>query len=215
LVYEEKVDGWRMLAYKDRGPVKLISRNGRDHTKRFRGIAAAIRAMSAPTLVLDGEVAVFDGALVSRFEWLRHAAPPDLATPPIFMAFDCLYHRGQDLRPRPLATRRNVLEDVLDGQDLVLPVRRLVRTVLGSTLRTHGFRKKTLSFASRGASAQFANSTLKRFQPLASFSEYCRKQSGARAGRASSRCHVPNSEEMAPLAPARMQVRDDAPAWRR
>jgi ATP-dependent DNA ligase len=27
--------------------------------------------------------------------------------------------------PRPLATRRNVLEDVLDGQDLVLPVRRL------------------------------------------------------------------------------------------
>jgi len=42
-----------------------------------------------------------------------------------FMAFDCLYHRGQDLRPRPLATRRNVLEDVLDGQDLVLPVRRL------------------------------------------------------------------------------------------
>ncbi len=41
------------------------------------------------------------------------------------MAFDCLYHRGQDLRARPLATRRNVLEDVLEGQDLVLPVRRL------------------------------------------------------------------------------------------
>ncbi len=41
------------------------------------------------------------------------------------MAFDCLYHLGQDLRARPLATRRNVLEDVLDGQDLVLPVRRL------------------------------------------------------------------------------------------
>ncbi len=35
------------------------------------------------------------------------------------------YCRGQDLRPRPLTTRRNVLEDVLDGQDLVLPVRRL------------------------------------------------------------------------------------------
>jgi hypothetical protein len=24
------------------------------------------------------------------------------------MAFDCLYHRGQDLRARPLTTRRNV-----------------------------------------------------------------------------------------------------------
>jgi ATP-dependent DNA ligase len=41
------------------------------------------------------------------------------------MAFDCLYHRGQDLRPRPLTTRRNVLEEALAGQDLVLPVRRL------------------------------------------------------------------------------------------
>jgi bifunctional non-homologous end joining protein LigD len=89
--------------------VRLVNRNGRDHTKRVLGIVAAIRAMSATALVLDGEVAVFDGALVSRFEWLRHSAPPDLATPPIFMAFDCLYHRGHDLRPRPLTTRRNVL----------------------------------------------------------------------------------------------------------
>ena len=31
-VYEEKVDGWRMLAYKDGQRVRLVSRNGRDHT---------------------------------------------------------------------------------------------------------------------------------------------------------------------------------------
>jgi ATP-dependent DNA ligase len=41
-VYEEKVDGWRMLAYKDGQRVRLVSRNGRDHTRRFRDIAAAI-----------------------------------------------------------------------------------------------------------------------------------------------------------------------------
>jgi bifunctional non-homologous end joining protein LigD len=98
---------------------------GVDHTARYPDIVAAIRALEVTTLILDGEIAVYDQKLVSRFEWLRHHAPPDLATPPLFMAFDCLYHRGQDLRPRPLATRRNVLEDVLDGQDLVLPVRRL------------------------------------------------------------------------------------------
>ena len=34
-VYEEKVDGWRMLAYKDGPRVRLVSRNGRDHTQRF------------------------------------------------------------------------------------------------------------------------------------------------------------------------------------
>jgi ATP-dependent DNA ligase len=44
-----------MLAYED---VRLVSRNGRDHTRRFRDLAAAISKLSAGTLVLDGEVAI-------------------------------------------------------------------------------------------------------------------------------------------------------------
>jgi len=77
-VYEEKVDGWRMLAYKVAGTIKLVSRNGRDHTSRFPGIVAALRKLDATGLILDGEVAVYDAQLVSRFEWLRHASPPVL-----------------------------------------------------------------------------------------------------------------------------------------
>jgi ATP-dependent DNA ligase len=34
-VYEEKVDGWGILAYKDGDCVRLVSRNGRDHTRRL------------------------------------------------------------------------------------------------------------------------------------------------------------------------------------
>ena len=68
---------------------------------------------------------VYDRQLVSRFEWLRHASPPELATPALFMVSDCPYARGKDLRSPPLYVRRNVIEDVLDGPDLVLPVRRL------------------------------------------------------------------------------------------
>jgi bifunctional non-homologous end joining protein LigD len=124
-VYEEKVDGWRMLAHKVGGTVKLVSRNGLDHTRRFPGLVAALRKLDANGLILDGEVAVYDAQLVSRFEWLRHASPPDLSTPPLFMVFDCLQVRGKDLRKEPLYVRRNVVEDVLDDQDLVLPVRRL------------------------------------------------------------------------------------------
>jgi ATP-dependent DNA ligase len=41
------------------------------------------------------------------------------------MAFDCLDADGRDLRPEPLAQRREVLEGVLDGGDLILPARRL------------------------------------------------------------------------------------------
>jgi bifunctional non-homologous end joining protein LigD len=123
-VYEEKYDGWRMLAYKRGAQVQLVSRAGRDHTRRFADLAAAVRALSAATLILDGEVAIFDKDLVSRFEWLRRRPPDNLATPPVFMAFDCLYVRGKDLRERPLRVRRNVLEGELEAQDLVLPARR-------------------------------------------------------------------------------------------
>jgi bifunctional non-homologous end joining protein LigD len=62
-VYEEKYDGWRMLAFKDGVRVRLVSRNGVDHTRRFPDIAVAISKLSAGTLVLDGEVAIFDERL--------------------------------------------------------------------------------------------------------------------------------------------------------
>jgi bifunctional non-homologous end joining protein LigD len=53
-VYEEKVDGWRVLAYKDAGGVRLVSRNARDLTRRFPELAAAVGALKPPTLLLDG-----------------------------------------------------------------------------------------------------------------------------------------------------------------
>jgi bifunctional non-homologous end joining protein LigD len=126
-VFEEKVDGWRILAYKDGGRVRLISRNGRDHTRRFRDIAAAVAKLPARTLVLDGEVAIFDQKFRSRFEWLREPDPDAIATPPMFIAFDVLYRNGRELTGRPLRERRVRLEDVVADADLVLPVRRLAR----------------------------------------------------------------------------------------
>ena len=38
---------------------------------------------------------------------------PDVATPPLFMAFDCLYAARQDLRPLALNARRAQLEAVI------------------------------------------------------------------------------------------------------
>ena len=80
-IYEEKVDGWRIIAYKDRDSVRLVSRSGVDHSRRFRDIAAAISKLSARTLVLDGEVAVFDEQLrsarrVQGLQHVGHAAGP-------------------------------------------------------------------------------------------------------------------------------------------
>jgi bifunctional non-homologous end joining protein LigD len=126
-VYEEKVDGWRMLAYKDGERVRLVSRNGRDHTWRFAGIATAVAKLSALSLVLDGEVAIYDQKLRSRFEWLREPDPEAVATPPLFIVFDLLHHQGREVTGRPLRERRARLEDAVADNDLVLPVRRLAR----------------------------------------------------------------------------------------
>ena len=65
-VYEEKIDGWRMIAYKRGAAVQLVSRTSRDHTARFPDIARAIAKLSPRTLILDGEVAVLTWAPCAR-----------------------------------------------------------------------------------------------------------------------------------------------------
>jgi ATP-dependent DNA ligase len=51
-------DECRSHSNKNGAAVKLVSRQDVDHTRRFPAIVAAIRAMAAPTLILDGEIAV-------------------------------------------------------------------------------------------------------------------------------------------------------------
>jgi ATP-dependent DNA ligase len=42
-----------------------------DHTLRYPHVAATVARLKPSTLVLDGELAVFDEQLRSRFEWFR------------------------------------------------------------------------------------------------------------------------------------------------
>jgi bifunctional non-homologous end joining protein LigD len=125
LGYEEKVDGWRIVAYKAGGNVRLVSRKGVEHTARFPDLVKAVAALPDAPLVLDGEVAVFDERLVSRFDLLGESGADVPTTRPVYIAFDVLYARGRDLRPQPLEKRRGVLERLVEGASLVFPVRRL------------------------------------------------------------------------------------------
>jgi bifunctional non-homologous end joining protein LigD len=124
-VYEEKVDGYRMVAYKAAGTVQLVSRTGRDHTRRFAELADALAGLKAQTFTLDGEVAVFDRHLVSRFEWLRARPKDEPATLPVYIAFDVLELEDRDLRATPLRDRRRVLERLVWNHKMVYPARRL------------------------------------------------------------------------------------------
>jgi hypothetical protein len=56
-VYEEKVAGWRMLAYKDGERVRrLVSRNGRGNTLRFADLAASSRSFRSRSCVRSRRV---------------------------------------------------------------------------------------------------------------------------------------------------------------
>ncbi len=120
-VYEKKYDGYRILAYKEGARVRLFSRNAIDRTARFSAIAAAITALRPTTLLLDGEVSVFDREGVSRFQLLQNFDTGKS----VFAVFDCLYKNGKDLRSRPLSERRAALEESVKRNKLIVPSARL------------------------------------------------------------------------------------------
>jgi bifunctional non-homologous end joining protein LigD len=102
-VYEEKYDGYRILAYKEGSSVRLLSRNGNDRTETFSQVAADVARLRDRTLLLDGEVVAFDAERVSRFQLLQRGIGET------FAVFDCLYRDGRDLRREPLERRRDEL----------------------------------------------------------------------------------------------------------
>jgi ATP-dependent DNA ligase len=46
--------------------------------------------------VLDGEIAIYDQQLRTRFDWLSESDPDAVVTPSLLMAFDILYCDGRD-----------------------------------------------------------------------------------------------------------------------
>lgn len=135
-VYEEKYDGYRILAYKEGARVTLLSRNAKDRTASFREVAADVARLAPRTLLLDGEVVAFDEHLVSRFQQLQKSDGPI-----VLAAFDCLYLDGRDLRGEPLAVRRATLERAIDGAERIFPARRLAANGLAASrvARRRGF----------------------------------------------------------------------------
>jgi bifunctional non-homologous end joining protein LigD len=119
-VYEEKYDGYRILAYKEGKKVTLLSRNDKDRTSTFSAIAAAIETLPARSLLLDGEVVAFDKKLVSRFQLLQQGQVPY-----VYAVFDCLYRDGKDLRNEALPARRAAVGEAIGETERLFASRRL------------------------------------------------------------------------------------------
>jgi ATP-dependent DNA ligase len=122
LVYEPKWDGFRCIVFRDGDEIELGSRNEKPLNRYFPELIGALRANLPARCVLDGEIVIsspqgldFD-ALLNRI----HPAASRVAllaeqTPASFVAFDILALGDDDLRSRPFAARRRLLEEALAG----------------------------------------------------------------------------------------------------
>ncbi len=122
LVYEPKWDGFRCIVFRDGDEVELGSRNERPLTRYFPELAGPIRATLPERCVLDGEVVIATDRGLDFEALLQRIHPAEsrirlLAkdTPASFVAFDLLGLGDDDLRERPFAERRALLETALAG----------------------------------------------------------------------------------------------------
>jgi ATP-dependent DNA ligase len=101
--------------------VRLRSRNDKDFSAKYPGIAKALAGLPDET-VIDGEVVALDGAGRPSFNALQNGA----ASAIVYYVFDVLVLGGRDVMGDPLAARRELLtRDVLPK--LADPVREAPR----------------------------------------------------------------------------------------
>lgn len=115
--YEPKWDGFRCLVFRDGGDVELQSKSGKPLARYFPEVAETVLGLGADRFVLDGELIIPVGGVLS-FEALQLRLHPAASrvrklsaeTPAQLMLFDCLAAGAEDLSQAPLSERREALE---------------------------------------------------------------------------------------------------------
>lgn len=127
-LFEIKWDGYRAVAFIEKGKLRLVSRTQNDLTAQFSELRELPKSMNAANAILDGEVVALDEHGRSSFSLMqqrtgirrsgrRVAGRPDV--PVLYYAFDLLYLDGYDLRRVPVEERKQTLQQVIRPGDLL------------------------------------------------------------------------------------------------
>jgi len=109
-LHEIKHDGFRIIARKTGGRVRLYSRPGNDLTRRFPLIVETLARVRSRSCIIDGEAVACDDNGVASFDLIRHQRAKET----IFLyAFDLIELNGDDLRRDPLEVRKATLRSTL------------------------------------------------------------------------------------------------------
>ena len=114
--YEIKFDGYRLLTRIDGHSVRCYTRNGHDWSDKLPKLVAAVRALKLAPCWLDGEVVVLNADGVPDFQALQNAFDSKRTGELTYFVFDLPFHAGEDLRGRPLSSRRERLQSLLTSK---------------------------------------------------------------------------------------------------
>ena len=114
-LHEIKLDGFRMSARIERGPVRLLTRTGLDWSDKYPNVIAALEKVRAKTAYLDGELCgVGDDGLPS-FSQTQAASDGERGVRLVYHVFDLLHVDGRDTASLPLVERKALLKPLIAG----------------------------------------------------------------------------------------------------
>ena len=109
--HEVKFDGYRAQLRVQGRKARIRTRSGLDWTEQFAAIAK--KAERLPDCIIDGEVCALGQDQMPSFAALQAALSENESENLVFFAFDLLVVGKEDLRPLPLADRKERLQSLL------------------------------------------------------------------------------------------------------
>jgi ATP-dependent DNA ligase len=95
---------------------RFLSRKGKDFSRRFPRVFAALKECLPNGTLIDGEVVAFDETGQLSFNALQNADPDANL---VFFAFDVLVYRWKDLTHLPLSERMSLLKNAIRRSEQV------------------------------------------------------------------------------------------------
>ena len=126
-LFEQKLDGVRLIATKSGSAVRLWTRNQKDRTFQFPEVADALKKLLGD-FVLDGEAVVYDKRhnpsfqlIQPRVQQMNKGAVAQLikTNPTVYCVFDILNLNGRDLLGEDLMRRKAILKKVVKNSAAV------------------------------------------------------------------------------------------------
>ena len=116
-MYEVKWDGYRTLAYLNKGEVELRSRNNNSFIAKFSPVYAALKEWPIAAIV-DGEIVVVNEQGLSNFNSLQNWSGDDDGELLMYV-FDILWLNGFNCMDLPLLERRAILRQLVPHEGII------------------------------------------------------------------------------------------------